>query len=80
MTTTVIALTAFLNNREMWMPGERKEVSQHLADELLKAGLVAEPGGTEAAQVAEVPPTKRSTKPKRPKLETKPAPLALETK
>ncbi|ALW86328.1 hypothetical protein AUC43_15295 [Hymenobacter sedentarius] len=71
MTKTVIALTTFLSNRELWLPGERKEVSQHLADELLKAGLVAEAGGTEVTQVAEVPPTKRSTKPKRLKLETK---------
>ena len=77
MTRTVIALTTFLRNRELWLPGEQKEVSSTVADELVKAGLVQELGGTEAAKVANVSsapahqPAKREKKPVASKRETK---------
>jgi len=81
MKKTVIALTTFLNVRELWLPGDKKEVSTTTANELLAAGLVTEAeveiGETEASQGAEVSPApvpdpaKRETKPAKVKLETK---------
>ena len=36
----VTALSAFLLNRELWLPGDSKEVTANVASELVQAGLV----------------------------------------
>jgi hypothetical protein len=36
----VTALSAFLLNRELWLPGDSKEVTPNVASELAQAGLV----------------------------------------